>query len=377
MKRLKNKSENQQQNVATDINSTDLLGMMGSMNNMGFKGPTIGEFNQEEATEVIQEQAPIENNIDQIVPALVGEIPEDFEKYNIISFCPLCISKEEFEGGAKIAITLKLLCKDISGKLIVLVRNYGLESREELEAISALPMFEDNYFINTKIAADLLINALNTYSTEFDFTCNNLTVDNPEIYLTGKSINGGDIETRFYITTDIYSAINYIDYYIFASISNEHDLCLATGVGYQAPSFSPIFIVDKIEKIVNIAPVDNKAKKKSFKKKDTSTAVGVIAKVSRFVSTTEREVAQVLIPLVLDKKFDKNKFKGKTMTDVMQSYCVDSDQYISTLYAPDSRILGVDKEYTMIRGENKDHNTKIFLLDASTLEELDQMIGEF
>ena len=81
--------------------------------------------------------------------------------------------------------------------------------------------------------------------------------------------------------------------------------------------------------------------------------------------------------MVLDKKFDKSKFKGKTMSDIMETYCTDSDQYISTLNAPDSRSFGVDKEYTMIRGENKDHQSKIFLLDASILEELDQMVYEF
>ena len=381
MKKLK-KSNNESQPVttATNCNPADLMSMMNGMggNMMMPNGMVSPMMDNTVVDHQPAEPLPAIVDTESVVTeeSLTGDLP--YFRYDICNVVPLCISEEKLEEN-KYVIVLKLLCKDCSGNLIILARSYGLESKEELDAVSELPLFDEKYFINTKLSANLLVEGLPAFTTELDFTAEDSSCS--VIYVTGTSIDGTanseEKETRFYLTTDVYSCINYIDYYIFASINNQHDLGLAVAVGYKTPSYSPIFMVDKIEKIINIAPVDNKVKRKSFKKKDISTAVGIIVKVSRFVSTTEREIAQILIPMVLDKKFDKSKFKGKTMSDIMETYCTDSDQYISTLNAPDSRIFGVDKEYTMIRGENKDNQSKIFLLDASILEELDQMVYEF
>ena len=172
MKKLK-KSNNESQPVttATNCNPADLMSMMnGISGNMMMPNGMVPPMTDNTVVDN-QPAEPLPAIVDSesvvTEESLTGDLP--YFRYDICNVVPLCISEEKLEEN-KYVIVLKLLCKDCSGNLIILARSYGLESKEELDAVSELPLFDEKYFINIKLSAKLLVEGLPACTTALDFT---------------------------------------------------------------------------------------------------------------------------------------------------------------------------------------------------------------
>ena len=58
------------------------------------------------------------------------------------------------------------------------------------------------------------------------------------------------------------------------------------------------------------------------------------------------------------------------------NFLKESDQYLQ-LFTEYARFSNIDKEYLVIKGENKDKDEKLFLLDSTLRIELESMINNF
>lgn len=320
----------------------------------------------------------------------------------IDSIVPLGISKRIItKDGKDINIaTLTFLIHGSLSELMILGKNYIIESKEQNDLIEALPFYNDDKFESYKVSTGLLCRTLESHISDLDLTAVNITnelydwlhiVDNSntsEFFNSGhgkfmiesKNIDNNE-DGKFIITPYIADCIKFIDSYIYGGIKNEHDLTLASvlpvekptenGLGFVACPEENIFLVDNIEDIVSMAPAITKKQKKDI------TSIGVVLKVSNFVSTSEKNIAYILIPFDSEEGYGIKKFKGKSIDDIMKEYYGDSDQYVSRLMIDDVRIGGLDKEYMMIKGCTKDEKYTMFLLDKAAKEKLINMIKEY
>lgn len=283
--------------------------------------------------------------------------------------------------------TIYFLCKDGDDKLFILMRNYILNSEEDKMSIWALPFYHDydEEFASGKIVNSLLNQCLDTYVSGMEFSVDDSfkKVSNPSVYLKASSISTKE-EVIIKMTADIFSCMSFIDSYVFDKVDNEHDLTLATVAGSKVLDTSvEFFVVDKIESIVSMAPAEVHVKRKGFaklfgtKNKKYNTTLGIVLKVSRYISNNEREIVHILTPFDVGVEYDESKFRGNTIDNIQSNYYGDSDQYVGTLMIPSVRLLGVDKEYMVIRGKSKDKRVKIFLFDSSVQQELKSLIDRY
>lgn len=320
----------------------------------------------------------------------------------IDSIVPLGISKRIInKDGKDINVaTLTFLFHTSLAELMILGKNYIIESKEQNDLIEALPFYNDDKFESYKVSTELLCRAMDCYSSDLNITAVNITSEeynwfhnvdstnateffnsgNGQFMIESKNIFNSE-SVRFIVAPYIADCIKFIDSYIYGGIKNEHDLTLASvlpvekptenGLGFVACPKEDIFLVDNIEDIVSMAPAITKKQKKDI------TSIGVVLKVSNFVSTSEKNIAYILIPFDSEEGYGIKKFKGKSIDDIMKEYYGDSDQYVSRLMIDDIRIGGLDKEYMMIKGCTKDEKYTMFLLDKAAKEKLVNMIKEY
>ena len=283
--------------------------------------------------------------------------------------------------------TIYFLCKDGYDKLFILMRNYILNREEDKMNIWDLPFYHDydEEFASGKIVNSLLNQCLDTYVSGMEFSVDDSFKNspNPSVYLKASSISTKE-EVTIKMTADVFSCMAFIDSYIFDKVDNEHDLTLATVAGSKVLDTSvEFFVVDRIESIVSMAPAEVHVKRKGLaklfgtKKKKYNTTLGVVLKVSRYISNDQREIANILTPFDIGVEYDESKFRGNTIDNIQSNYYGDSDQYVGTLMISSVRLLGVDKEYMVIRGKSKDKIVKIFLFDSSVQQELKSLIDSY
>ncbi len=320
----------------------------------------------------------------------------------IDSIVPLGVSKRIInKDGKDINVaTLTFLIHTSLAELMILGKNYIIESKEQNDLIEALPFYNDDKFESYKVATGLLCRTMGCYLSDLNLTAVNITTEpynwlhnvdstnaneffnsgNGQFMIESKNIFNNE-DGKFIASPYIADCIKFIDSYIYGGIKNEHDLTLASilpveksgedGKGFIKPPKEDIFLVDNIEDIVSMAPAVTKKQKKDI------TSIGVVLKISNFVSTTEKNIAYILIPFDSEEGYGIKKFKGKTIDDIMEEYYGDSDQYVSRLMIDDVRIGGLDKEYMMIKGCTKDEKYIMFLLDKAAKEKLVKMIKEY
>ena len=303
----------------------------------------------------------------------------------IAAITPLTIVTNTSSDNKNVA-TLTYLCKDKENKLFIVNRNFILTSKDDIEIINTLPFTEDKDtdFASKIIANHMIMSCLDSYITDMIFTVDDDFNSNPDPILHMNAVN---VHTKMNqvidITAEAFSCMSYIDSYIYEDLLNEHDLVLASVAGSKIPENpTTFFVVDNVESIVAMAPAVPAKKgfdkfKSLFSKSDKVNTVGMIVKFNRFTSATEKETISILCPINVDQEFPESKYRGKTIEDIENTYFADGDQYVSTFIVSSIRLMGVDKEYMLIRGKTKDKKTRIFLLDAACQEDLDHKIEEF
>ena len=343
--------------------------------------PGIIDVNPEEVKEensVVTEETPI--------PPSESEEVENEKEYLILKtatpYNATVINAHGIDVG-----TIYFLCKDGDDKLFIIMRNYILDSEEDKMSILDLPFYHDydEEFASGKIVNSLLNQCLDTYVSGMEFSVDDSfkKSSNPSVYLKASSISTKE-EVTIKMTADIFSCMAFIDSYIFDKVDNEHDLTLATVAGSKLiDTFVDFFVVDKIESIISMAPAEVHVKRKGLaklfgaKNKKYNTTLGIVLKVSRYISNDEREIAHILTPFDVGVEYDESKFRGNTIDNIQNNYYGDSDQYVGTLMISNIRLLGVDKEYMVIRGKSKDKRVKIFLFDSSVQQELKSLIDRY
>ena len=328
-----------------------------------------------------------ENNISVVTEETpIPKAIEEKEEY-IIAKTATPFNTSVIEAYGKHVATIYFLCKNKDNNLFVLMRNYILDSEEEILSIQALPFAQDDDidFASRKIVNNMLNTCLDTYVIDMKFHVDEGfdKIANPDVWLEANKLSTKE-EVKIKMTADIFSCIAFIDSYIFEGIDNEHDLTLATVAGSKVIDSSvDFFIVDKIESIVSMAPAEVKVKRKGLaklfglKKVKYDTTLGIVLKVSKYINNNEREVAQILTPFDVGVQFDESKFRGNTIDNIQDKYYGDSDQFVGTLMITNIRLYGIDKEYMIIRGKTKDKKVRLFLFDSSTQQELRHLIDTY
>ncbi len=367
----------------------NMMGGMPPINNI--PNDNIIDSEVREIVEPVTEETPIEDNVEgldivtedtPIPPAVITEPEEPFIVAKTAT--PFNISINE-KNGKKVA-TVYFLCRDEDDKLFLIDRNLILDNEEDELTIEALPFTEDKEadFASERIVAHSLNAYLPSYITDMQFYVDEgFEKDlNPTVYLYGTDINTR-ASMKIKMTADIFSCMNFVDSYIFDGVDCEHDLALATVAGSKViDSPAQFFLVDKVDSIVSMANavVDPERKglaklfKKKKAKKDPGTTIGLVVKVDKFISNTEKEVVSILISFDAGVTFDESKYRGKTIDQIQSEYYGDSDQFVATLTTMNTRLHGVDKEYMIIRGKSKDKKVRLFLFDSSMQEELKHLI---
>ena len=346
-------------------------------NNPGIIDVAPGEFKEvKEENSVVTEETPIPPS----------EEVESKKEYLILKTATPYNATVMNAHGVNVG-TIYFLCKDGDDKLFILMRNYILNSEEDKMSILALPFYHDydEEFASGKIVNSLLNQCLDTYVSGMEFSVDDSfkNISNPSVYLKASSISTKE-EVVIKMTAYIFSCISFIDSYVFDKVDNDHDLTLATVAGSKVLDTSvEFFVVDRIESIVSMAPAEVHVKRKGLaklfgtKKKKYNTTLGVVLKVSRYISNDQREIAHILTPFDIGVEYDESKFRGNTIDNIQNNYYGDSDQYVGTLMISNIRLLGVDKEYMVIRGKSKDKIVKIFLFDSSVQQELKSLIDSY
>ena len=360
------------------INTTDNIPPINFPdNNPGIIDVTPGEFKEvKEENSVVTEETPIPPS----------EEVENKKEYLILKTATPYNATVMNAHGVNVG-TIYFLCKDGDDKLFILMRNYILNSEEDKMSIWALPFYHDydEEFASGKILNSLLNQCLDTYVSGMEFSVDDSfkKISNPSVYLKASSISTKE-KVVIKMTADIFSCMSFIDSYVFDKVDNEHDLTLATVAGSKVLDTSvEFFVVDKIESIVSMAPAEVHVKRKGLaklfgtKNKKYNTTLGIVLKVSRYISNNEREIVHILTPFDVGVEYDESKFRGNTIDNIQSNYYGDSDQYVGTLMISSVRLLGVDKEYMVIRGKSKDKRVKIFLFDSSVQQELKSLIDRY
>lgn len=372
-------SNKQMDSLANDFSNMNNMGMM----NNGFPGPgpmTTPPITEESDHNIIDGEATIitdENNLPTEVE------PKKYDRL-ITNITPLSLTQKKDEA----TVVIMYLCKDEDEKLFILTRNFAVDDKGDVSIIENLPLYDENCFANVKAVSGLLYQSLERYITDFDYTVESdyARSDNPIITFSAKNIADKNNATLAF-GAEQFAAVAYIESYIFEGIYNEHDLALATFTGaaiayedYYTPT--KFYQIEAIEEVVAMAPAVPKEKNpiKHLKKKKETTSIAVVIRVSRNIlvdGNLDKQYNFLLIPFDTDTKYKASKFQGKTSDDILKNFYGDADQFVTTLMMDNIRLLGVDKEYMIIRGKSKNGERFLFLFDQYLMEKLEKMVEEF
>ena len=300
-----------------------------------------------------------------------GNIIEDKKEYNekdliLKHVVPLSFSFVSDDIGS-----FAVICLSESDELFTICTNYQFEEEIEKSVMKELPFYDDNKFPNHKIVDGMIINKIPSFLTDFKFTYHK----EEEIYkftLKARELTkeGAGREVEFKCTSDIYCSLKFFDQYIFNCIINNHDITAATISGFAKEDPSEVFIVDRVDRIVAMAPMEIEGVKHSTNIALEFVVAKMNFKTESFVKST------ILATFDIGQEFKKKKFKGMTVDKLNDTFFAEDDQYLQ-MYNTFDRLENIDKEYLIIRATNKDQNSKIFFIDSTIRTELETMIGEF
>lgn len=328
--------------------------------------------------EIIENPEP---EVNQVIEEIVIE-PEEkkiFCKYAI----PIYANTDETDHAF-----MSFLCRDSDDNLFILNKAYNAPNEEDKLAYECLPFAEyETDHISRKLEYKWLISYLPRYTTTLNFFVDDdfRKNENPKVYING--IKRGESEkTKIEMNLDIFASLLFLDTYPASDCESDHDLDLATINGaLDHPDPCKFFVVDNLE-ILSIVEAKVEPEKPTFMDKIKSifskeeevpnTNIAMVLKLESS-SGDEKETLQLLISFDIGVELNKEKFRGKTVSNIEKEYFVDKDQYVSTLMVPDTKLHGVDKTYMVIRAVNKDKNSIIILLDTIQQQSINNKINGY
>ena len=316
--------------------------------------------------------------------------PDPVEKteINIKTITPLDITTHEDDEKKLYFATLNLLATTSDDTTIIVSKNYYANDSLDLEFAKLNPLCVEDQFCNRNITDHVLFGHLPRILTELEFSVNEdyATNENPIVSCLGRRIDienpvsADHTDTKLEFTAESYAAVTFLDDYIMAGDSNEYNLSMATCVGSKYPDEPVTFF--KTDDITSIATMCRAEKKDTnpFKKlfhREKNTSIGLVINCMRYKPDKSIETVSLLTTFDIGKDYPDSKFKGDTIDTIQNKYYGDSDQFVSTLTVEDTRLLGVDKQFMMVRAKNKNHKVYVFLLDVSATEKITKLIEAY
>ena len=300
------------------------------------------------------------------------------------------VEKKDDKGEVvdTIAVTT-YLCKGDKEPLFVMNRVYSCKDELERASFECLPYAQyETDFVSRKIEANWIKKDLNSYTTNFQFYLPEgfEKEKSPIVYTYGIAISDKH-KQKIVMNIDTFSSLLFLDKYPVTDASdNDHDLATAVVNSANIKDVNTELFVPTDLKILSIADATiqdeplgfiEKLKAKFSKYEKVSTNIAAVVKFEKPLTNGDKEYNTLLMGLDIGVVFDNDKFKGKTIEDIENSYFTDIDEYVSSFMIPDTKIYGIDKEYTVIRATNKNKDIKVFLLDKSISEEINNKINDF
>lgn len=316
--------------------------------------------------------------------------PDPVEKteINIKTITPLDITTHEDDEKKLYFATLNLLATTSDDTMIIISKNYYANDSLDLEFARLNPLSVEDQFCNRNITDHVLFTNLPRILTELEFSVDEdyATNENPIVSCLGRRIDienpvsADHTDTKLEFTAEAYSAVAFLDDYIMAGDSNEYNLSMATCVGSKYPDEPVTFF--KTDDITSIATMCRADKKDTnlFKKlfhREKNTSIGLVINCMRYKPDKSIETVSLLTTFDIGKDYPDSKFKGDTIDTIQDKYYGDADQFVSTLTVEDTRLLGVDKQFMMVRAKNKNHKVYVFLLDVSATEKITKLIEAY
>jgi len=293
---------------------------------------------------------------------------------------PVSSSVDE-KDNKKIA-TVTYLCKDENDSLFIINRILPVNDEFEELSFESLPFSTfDSEYITEKIERHWLNHCLPRYITNFQFYS---TDDYSQIYTFG--IKLGD-KYKIKMSNEVFMGLLYLDRYPMKDDSdNEHDLSLAilnSAKPLESEKDAKFYKINKIE-ILEMADATyreeptgffTKLKNKFSRNELVSTDIAVKFRLYNY--NNPEESIQLLAPFDVGVVFDDEKYKGTTLESIQKDYLKDADQYVANLTVFEVKLNGVDKTYMIVRGENKNKEVKLFLIDDILKEQINTLINEY
>jgi hypothetical protein len=286
---------------------------------------------------------------------------ENIESFSINTIVPFAIYVSDYPDNEHKMASLYYLVQTNKNEMLTIYTSYLIENEFEYENIKSYPFHIENNFINFRLCADLVLSSYPIYITNFDFNYNNDEEINKFNFKAKRLTEEGEQETvEFAITSDIFASLKYIDNYIYDGFSTGYELGIASVTGRYKEDPAEIVIVDKIDRIIAIAPIEKHA--------DTYAI--------EFLINRKDDKYSLLTTFNMEKKFNKRKFKKISIDKINDNFLKEPDQYLQ-VFTEFAKIVNMDKEYLIIKGKNKDNIDKLFFIDSTIRTELESMIDNF
>lgn len=283
------------------------------------------------------------------------------KEYIIDSIVPFSMTTQEQDDNT--VASLFFIAQLNDGSNCIIYSNYLLEEMEEEFFIeNEIPFHVENNFSSFRLAANMVLTSYDAYVSNFIFNANISNIDEDKYIFSIDAVKVSGEEKSsviFKMSSDVFAGLKYIDNYIFDMVTNNYELSTAAITAREGKEIADIVIVDKIDRIVAMAPI-----------KDSSTCA------IEFVVVSGEDKYTLLSTFDFGVNFKKRKFKGMTIDKMNSVYLNESDQYLQ-VFSEFCRFNNIDKEYLIIKGKNKDNINKLFIIDATSRIELESMIGEY
>jgi hypothetical protein len=187
------------------------------------------------------------------------------------------------------------------------------------------------------------------------------------------------------MSNELFMGLLYLDKYPLEDDSdNEHDLSLAIlNTVRQVDKDADFFRIGNVE-IIGMADAAfreeptgffDKLKSKFSKNELVSTDIAV--EFDLINANNLEESAQLLAPFDTGTVFEQEKYKGETINNIFDNYLINDNQYVANLTVLNTRLFGVNKNFMIIRGENKNKEVKLFLIDDASKDHINNLINEY
>lgn len=280
------------------------------------------------------------------------------------------------------AANVSYLCRDEDNNLFIINRIFAIKDELEQLSFESLPFsaFETDY-ITQKIEYQWLTSYLPRYTTNFQFY---LTNDYSKVYTYGIKADNGK-KYKIEMSNELFMGLLYLDKYPLEDDSdNEHDLSLAIlNTVRPVDADADFFRIGNVE-IIGMADAAfreeptgffDKLKSKFSKNELVSTDIAV--EFNLINANNLEESVQLLAPFDTGIVFEQEKYKGETINNIFDNYLINDNQYVANLTVLNTRLFGVNKNFMIIRGENKNKEVKLFLIDDASKDHINNLINEY